>query len=195
MMLKKQIFLISILTVTQTMVQADHNSYHQCNFAIPGYVINRYIDNQNGTVTDSATGLIWLRCNLGMEWNQELQACVGYPQYENWKDSLQSVALYNAEQLAIGANSDWRLPNIKELASLTQLQCVYPSIDTEIFPDSASAYWSSTPAYSEKVDTYDGESTFQEYAAWSINFYVNARETRQGVSQKLAARLVRGPLP
>ncbi|MDH5218089.1 MAG: DUF1566 domain-containing protein [Gammaproteobacteria bacterium] len=194
-MLTRHFFILLITLLTQGIALADHDSYHRCKYSIPGYVTNQFVDNLDGSVTDSVTGLIWQRCNLGANWNQEAQACVGYPQYADWKSTLQSVVLYNEEQFAQGLASDWRLPNIKELASILNIHCVYPSINIEAFPGETSAYWSSTPAYSGTVETSIGETLVQEYAAWSINFYVNAKETRQGISQHLAARLVRQAIP
>lgn len=194
-MLTRHFLLLTVTLLSHGIALADHDSYHRCNYSIPGYVTNQFVDNLDGTVTDSATGLIWQRCNMGMSWNQEAGACVGYPQYEDWKNTLQSVELHNSEQLALGLDADWRLPNLKELASIINIHCIYPSINIDAFPGETSAYWSSTPAYSGTVESGNGEILVQEYAAWSINFYVSAKETRQGISQRLAARLVRKAAP
>ena len=194
-MLTRHFLLLTACFLCQGIALAEHDSYHRCNYSIPGYITNQFVDNLDGSVTDTVTGLIWQRCNLGMSWNQDAQACVGYPQYVDWKNTLQSVVLYNEEQLAQGLVNDWRLPNIKELASIVNVHCIYPSINIDAFPGETSAYWSSTPAFSGTVETLSGETLIQEYAAWSINFYVNAKETRQGISQHLAARLVRNPKP
>lgn len=84
-----------------------------------------FINNGNGTVTDSGTNLMWLRAEGGfMPWDDALSYCGG---------------------LSLGGYSDWRLPNIKELESLTDDTRSDPAIDTHFLTDAhASAYWSST---------------------------------------------------
>ncbi len=83
-----------------------------------------FTDNGNGTVTDHKTGLIWQK---------------GEPGYMTWQS-----ALNYCENLNLANNSDWRLPNIKELESLTDDTRYNPAIDTNFFPNAhASNYWSS----------------------------------------------------
>jgi len=84
-----------------------------------------FVTNGDGTVTDTTTGLMWQR---------------GTPEEMDW----QSALLYCAG-MALGSHSDWRLPGIKELASLADLDGYGPAIDTDYFPDSVeSSHWSST---------------------------------------------------
>ena len=59
---------------------------------------NKFKDNGDGTVTDSATGLMWQK---------------GYAKGLNWEDALRY-----AENLELAGHSDWRLPDIKELQSI-----------------------------------------------------------------------------
>jgi hypothetical protein len=91
------------------------------------YSINpmSYTDNGNGTVTDNRTGLMWQQGEPGgMTLGNALSYCEG---------------------LSLGGHSDWRLPNIRELESLTDDTRYYPAIDTSFFPNAyASYYWSST---------------------------------------------------
>jgi hypothetical protein len=100
------------------------------------------VTNGNGTVTDTKTGLIWQQ---------------GEPGAMTWGD-----ALAHCEGLSLGANSDWRLPNVKELESLTDDTGNSPAIDTLLFPKAnASYYWSSTtkaysPDYAWDVDFING---------------------------------------
>ena len=83
------------------------------------------VDNGNGTVTDNRTGLIWQQ---------------GEPGYMSWGE-----ALSYCEGLSLGGHSDWRLPNVRELESLTDDSRYYPAMDTSFFPDAHSSYyWSST---------------------------------------------------
>jgi hypothetical protein len=66
------------------------------------YGINHFVDNGEGTVTDTATGLMWTQddSSEGMDWEAALA----------W---VQSMNLQNH----LGHN-DWRLPNAKELQSI-----------------------------------------------------------------------------
>ena len=87
---------------------------------------NDFFDNGNGTVTDRVTELIWQKQDGGAPrtWEQALAYC-------------------NA--LNLGEFSDWRLPNIKELKSITDMTTHDPAINGSSFPGSQSApYWSST---------------------------------------------------
>jgi len=64
-----------------------------------GYAINNFHDNGNGTITDSATGLMWM-------------------QQDNTAGVLWEEALSYAESLSFAGFEDWRLPNAKELQSI-----------------------------------------------------------------------------
>jgi len=63
------------------------------------YGTNSFTDNSDGTVTDSATGLMWSQADNGTG--------------VDWED-----ALSYAEDSTLAGHDDWRLPNAKELHSL-----------------------------------------------------------------------------
>jgi PKD repeat protein len=63
------------------------------------YGVSDFTDNGDGTVTDSATGLMWQQVDSGSGMF--------------WED-----ALSYAETLDLAGHSDWRLPNAKELQSI-----------------------------------------------------------------------------
>lgn len=63
------------------------------------YGINNFVDNNNGTITDNATGLMWQQADDGT--------------MRNWEN-----ALSYCENLSLGGHTDWRLPNAKELHSI-----------------------------------------------------------------------------
>ncbi len=93
-----------------------------------GQITQNLTDNGNGTVTDSGTLLTWQQGeNSLMAWETALTYCEG---------------------LSLAGQTDWRLPNIKELFSLVDDTRYNPSINTTYFPSTGSkyygAYWSST---------------------------------------------------
>ncbi len=63
------------------------------------YGSNQFVDNGNGTITDNATGLMWMQNDNGTG--------------VLWKD-----ALSYAENATYAGYSDWRLPDTKELQSI-----------------------------------------------------------------------------
>ncbi|MBK8899783.1 MAG: DUF1566 domain-containing protein [Anaerolineaceae bacterium] len=66
------------------------------------YGVNIFSNNGNGTITDSATGLMWSQDDSGTGMN--------------WQEALAWVAQKNDENYL--GYSDWRLPNAKELQSV-----------------------------------------------------------------------------
>lgn len=74
----------------------------------PDYGKNQLVDNGDGTITDHATGLIWMKVDSGA-----LKA--GKDGAMDWQQ-----ALAFAEDLDYGGHTDWRLPNAKELHSIVE---------------------------------------------------------------------------
>jgi hypothetical protein len=93
-------------------------------------------------VYDTLTGLTWQGCPPG----QSGEFCgEGSPTAFTWQD-----ALAYCEGLSLGGNTDWRLPNVVELFSITDNKRDQPAIDPVAFPNTAFSgyYWTSSP------DTY-----------------------------------------
>lgn len=85
-------------------------------------------------VTDSQTGLVWARCSAGQSWSGS--SCSGAASTHTHEQALALA------QAATG----WRLPNVKELTSITDKGCQSPATDSAAFPNTPSAvYWSSSP--------------------------------------------------
>ena len=123
-----------------------------------------YTDNGDGTVTDNVTGLMWMRCPAGTEGT----FCEkGEPQRENW-----AKALSFCSRLSLAGYNDWRLPNVRELASIVSYGRYDPAIDTTHFPSCPSERaWTGT--------------TFETNArnAWFVHFgfgYVGTGEKAEG---------------
>ena len=99
-------------------------------------------DNGNGTVTDRATGLMWQK---GDSFSQEFGSRKGKL---TWENAFAYVAAMNQD--AYAGRRDWRVPNIKELASLTNAGIWAPA-GYNIFSLQGSEYWSSTSLEIQKV--------------------------------------------
>ena len=92
---------------------------------------NRFsLQGEEGTVIDAETGLVWSRCPVGLGGTY----CVGIIQTLSWEEALSAT------------NDQWRLPNIKELQSLVEVQCSDPAINNSMFLRIPSGFfWSATP--------------------------------------------------
>ncbi len=91
------------------------------------------------TVLDKTTGLVWLRCPLGMSWDST--TCTGMSTGYTWQQALQQ-----ADTSTAAGYSDWHLPNAKELTSLVEPACVSPAINLRVFPNTpGEGFWSSSP--------------------------------------------------
>jgi len=91
----------------------------------------RFTDNQNETVTDNQTGLMWAKnANLpggARNWNDAIDYCNG---------------------LSLGGHDDWRLPTGKELQSLIDFGHYDPALPSghpfTAVQSQGTYYWSST---------------------------------------------------
>ncbi|EOX1792234.1 hypothetical protein ACPD1E_003569, partial [Vibrio cholerae] len=52
----------------------------------------RYRDNFNGTITDTKTNLIWMRCSFGPQWTGS--TCVGLSMETDWNDALKTAVSF-----------------------------------------------------------------------------------------------------
>ena len=114
-----------------------------------------YVISADGTeVTDQQTGLIWRRCSEGMKWDGT--TCAGVA----GRYTHEAAFLHTAAQ-ASSTGIAWRLPNIKELASLVSKNRILPTIDVTAFPATSTDLWSwsSTPIVGNSSD-----------AAWVFSF-------------------------
>ncbi len=89
-------------------------------------------------VKDNVTGLVW-------EVKTDDDSVHDKDNKYNWYDA-QDVFIAQLNSSNFGGHSDWRLPTIKELASIVDYGKYKPSINTDFFPHTMwSEYWSSTP--------------------------------------------------
>jgi hypothetical protein len=110
------------------------------------YGVNDFVDNDDGTVTDNATGLTWMQADSGAS-SDSAQGGL------DWEGALNYCA-----SLDYAGISDWRLPNAKELHSIvdytrspdaTNSAAIDPIFDISSITNEAGqldypAFWTST---------------------------------------------------
>jgi hypothetical protein len=86
------------------------------------------------TVADTKTNLTWKRCAEGM--TLVGTSCTGTATSFTHDGALQQAA----------GSGGWRLPNVKELSSIVDINAINPAIDSVTFPATPpSLFWSSSP--------------------------------------------------
>lgn len=102
-----------------------------------------FTNHRDGTVTDETTGLMWSLCLYG----QGGSDCTGAAEWTgDWGSALQE--LDDGINYGYLGYSDWRLPNVKELASILESQCTNPALNPGVFPSAgagATEVWTSSP--------------------------------------------------
>lgn len=110
------------------------------------------ISADGNEVTDQKTGLVWRRCSEGMTWDGS--TCAGTAGIFTHEAALQRAATQTTS-----TGVAWRLPNVKELASIADISRSHPAIDPTAFPATwSNAFWSASP-----------HVTFG-YEAWYVHF-------------------------
>ncbi len=122
----------------------------------------RMIDNNDGTVTDPNSGLMWQKNEAGsMAWQNSLVYC---------------------EELELAGYDDWHLPDRNELQSLADYLISEPCLDKQFFPGVLSATYFSSTTFSEYksnvwlVDFKDGNIS---NGCKTSNYFVRAVRNAQ----------------
>ena len=124
------------------------------------------------TLLDTTTDLVWRRCAEGQTWDGS--TCSGEAVKYTWQQALQLAHEASNEDLL-----GWRLPNVKELATITERDCVRPAINSSLFPATPpDDFWTSTPS----ADDPD--------RAWVVAFF-NASHSIKEKDRFIYVRLVR----
>jgi hypothetical protein len=136
---------------TETLSAGGTKKYHARvvrDVRTPQTAIPQFTDLGNNTVRDNLTGLIWQK--------------TPNPDTLTWENALQY-----AENLTLGNASDWRLPNIKEVQSISDVALIAPSVSTTFFPTIGNKkYWSSStlsnqPTRAWYLNTQSGITTYE----------------------------------
>ena len=127
--------IVPVVKTGQTLIHAAGDDGSLQNGIEPPTL--RFTDNNDGTVTDNMTGLIWLRnanCFDQKLWSEALSDC----------NSLANGICGLTDGSSPG---DWHLANIKELQSLIDFGNTSPALPSDhLFTDIQPGwYWSGTP--------------------------------------------------
>lgn len=93
-----------------------------------------WLDNGNGTLVDTRTGLVWQQIDDGTS--------------RTWKN-----ALAYCEDLSLAGKSDWRLPNVRELRSIVDYGKYDPACALPLVCHSKN-YWSSTTDVTDPFEAW-----------------------------------------
>jgi len=130
----------------------------------------RFLVSSDGRILDTLSGLMWQTCPQGMEG----ESCeLGEADTMDWQ-----AALIDAQSDEFAGHSDWRLPNVRELQSITPFLIESGKGQNGPFVNPPGTdFWTSSPA------AYEDNS-------WAVDFKYGC--TRQlPRTDKRAVRLVR----
>jgi len=130
------------------------------------YIINppsyTKLDANGNPLPDSSATWVMIKDNVtGLIWEVKTDDDSVHDKYNrySWQDA-QDVFISELNNKNFGGNSDWRLPNIFELTSITNLSKIVPAINEQYFKNYMSDfYWSSTTNAN-----YTGN-------AWGVHFH------------------------
>lgn len=134
------------------------------------YTINApfFINNGNGTITDTITGLMWQRGDGG-------------------EMTVENATTY-CDTLKLAGYSDWRLPTPLEAYSILNHQRSNPAIDITQFVNTGAEYWWTNTAQST-----DASKIWVTNAGGGIGNHLKTETVSAGGTKKIHVRAVRTP--
>ncbi len=124
-----------------------------------------FIDNGDGTITDTRTGLMWEK--LGDDGSIHDQDTI-----YTWSAAVSGkVATLNGGG-GFAGHTDWRLPNIHELQSLVNYGALSPALHAP-FTAGCMGGCAATACSCSQASTYWSSTTYQNFpsAAWYVSFF------------------------
>ena len=145
----------------------------------------RYRVNQNGTITDMTTGLVWEKKSADGSIHHK---DIGY----TWDDAFAvHVATLNAMEFA--GYDDWRVPNVKELQSILNFEHFTPAVSPAFNSNCVAGCTVTTCSCT--TDSFHWTSTSlatdPSMYAWAVRFDLGHIDA-WGKSTHFSVRAVRG---
>ena len=125
-----------------------------------------YIDNGDGTVTDTITGLMW-------------------QQRDGGEMTVENAIIY-CDTLTLGNYSDWRLPDCHELFSILNHDRANPALDTNYFSDTNAEYW-----WSSERQANDSNKVWATNAGGGVGNHPKSETISAGGTKRFHVRAVR----
>lgn len=155
----------------------------------------RFIDNQDGTIHDAYTGLVWERkCNCpGDLRDGGLRAAWTFDgKNETIWDWL--AAVNSVDGTGLAGHDDWRIPNVKELASLVDFERSGAKL-AETFTQSSCRDLSEAECTVKVGAVYWTSTTFADFPAhaYGVDFSTATIDDHLKTTLR-AVRAVRGPV-
>jgi len=147
-----------------------------------------YVDNGDGTITDTNTGLMWEKLSRDLEIHD-------WDTAYTWDNAFAVKVAKLNQGVGFAGHTDWRMPNIKELISIVNFQSVTPAVSaafhtgctdectvTSCSCTQSAFYWSSS------------SSALNPESAWLVDF--NRGSLSMGLKSQpfFFVRAVRGGL-
>ena len=125
-----------------------------------------YINNGDGTVTDTITGLMW-------------------QQRDGGEMTVEDAIIY-CDTLTLGNYSDWRLPDCHELFSILNHDRANPALDTNYFSDTNAEYW-----WSSERQANDSNKVWATNAGGGVGNHPKSETISAGGTKRFHVRAVR----
>jgi hypothetical protein len=125
-----------------------------------------FIDNGNGTITDTVTGLMWQKTDGG-------------------EMKIENAKIY-CDTLSLGGFTDWQLPTALEAYSILNLQQLNPAIDVSYFTNTNAEYW-----WTSQTQANDTNKIWSANAGGGIGNHPRTEAISAGGTKKFHVRAVR----
>jgi hypothetical protein len=145
-------------TTSFTTTFGEDNDY---NINLPSF-----INNNNGTITDTVTGLMWQSIDAG-------------------EMTIEKARSY-CDTLTLGGFVNWRLPNAQEGFSILNLQNNNPALNTIYFPNTNAEYW-----WTSESQANDSNKIWVTNSGGGIGNHPKTETISAGGVKKFHARAVR----
>jgi len=119
-------------TESYTDTPGEDSDYSSSATGIPD---QSFTDNNNGTITDNISKLVWTKCSMSSDKSidQDKDECTKSHEKYDWHSAVEAC-----EKLNYAEKKDWRLPTVHELNSIVHFGKTgreSPAIDENYFPN------------------------------------------------------------